>query len=284
MTETRMELRSCYIEGVNILENTYGRREAEAIVMRLLEDHYGISREQLYMGSRCTFIRSFRSAIRKIAVGCPLQHITGFQEFFGRRFSVSGSVLIPRPETEELVDAVIKKWKGKKVDVLDIGTGSGAIAVSLALGLCGSRVTGIDVSRRALKVARKNAEALGAGVEFLAMDFLKESQRLDGRTWDIVISNPPYIPKGERDALPSNVRGHDPGRALYVSDKRPLVFYERTSLYAFKTLNKNGMVYFEINEKFGRETAEIVRSAGFEDVQLRQDMMGKDRMVWGRKL
>lgn len=281
-----MELRDCYIEAVGRLATTYGKVEAEALVLRLLEDRYGISRERLFMegGRKCSFLRGFMSCVEKIRKGCPIQHITGFQEFLGRRFSVSSSVLVPRQETEQLVQNVIKEWQNvKDLAILDIGTGSGAIAVTLAMELPRSKVTGIDISCRALAIARKNAEALGAEVEFLSMDFLKSREALDGRKWDIIISNPPYIPIGERDSLPSNVRGHDPQKALFVNDRRPLIFYEVISEYAFKSLKSRGMLFFEINEKYGKKTADAVQKAGFEDVKVEKDLMDKQRFVWSRK-
>jgi len=268
------------------LTNRYGKAEAEAIVLRLLEDRWGICREKLFIegDSRCCFVRSFRVAVEKIRQGCPVQHITGFQEFLGRRFAVSPSVLIPRQETEQLVQKVITEWQGgEDLSILDIGTGSGVIAVSLQLGL-DCRVMGVDISRRALAVAKKNSAALGADVEFLECDFLNRERVIEGRKWDIVISNPPYIPVNEAESLPENVRGHDPKRALFVSNERPLIFYEKIAEYAFKTLNEGGALYFEINENFGPETVATVQKAGFENVHIEKDLAGKDRFVWSKKL
>lgn len=286
-----MTIGDCYKEGLKELGKVYDSKEAKAICLRLLSDKYGITKESLLLheNDKATFLRSFRNSIKKLCLRHPLQHITGFQQFFERPYRVSRSTLVPRVETEELVTRIIDTVRSKEVRrplrILDIGTGSGAIAVTLALEISDSNVTAIDISERALKIARQNALANGAKVEFLRCDFLNAKERavLENSRWDIIVSNPPYIPKKDIDTVDPSVAAFEPRRALYIDDRKPVIFYSTISRFAWDTLNDDGMLFFEINETLAEETAEEIRHAGFSDVSVCRDLFNKYRFACTQK-
>lgn len=210
----------------------------------------------------------------------PLQYVTGHCDFCGIEIATARGALIPRPETEQLVDAVCE-WAGGRMGlrVLDIGTGSGCIAVALSEKLDGAEVVGIDVSDEALAVARHNVE--GRGVELRKVDILT-AEAGDIGTFDIVVSNPPYVMERERASMERNVLDYEPGRALFVPDDDPLVFYRRiTELCRRGLLADGGGLFFEINEALGGEMKSMMESAGFRDVAIKKDYLGKDRMAVG---
>ncbi len=210
----------------------------------------------------------------------PLQYVTGHCDFCGIEIATARGALIPRPETEQLVDAVCE-WAGGRMGlrVLDIGTGSGCIAVALSEKLDGAEVVGIDVSDEALAVARHNVE--GRGVELRKVDILT-AEAGDIGTFDIVVSNPPYVMEREKASMERNVLDYEPGRALFVPDDDPLVFYRRiTELCRRGLLADGGGLFFEINEALGGEMKSMMESAGFCDVAIKKDYLGKDRMAVG---
>jgi len=210
----------------------------------------------------------------------PLQYVTGHCDFCGIEIATARGALIPRPETEQLVDAVCE-WAGGRMGlrVLDIGTGSGCIAVALSEKLDGAEVVGIDVSDEALTVARRNVE--GRGVELRKVDILT-AKAGDIGTFDIVVSNPPYVMERERASMERNVLDYEPGRALFVPDDDPLVFYRRiTELCRRGLLADGGGLFFEINETLGGEMKSMMESAGFRGVAIKKDYLGKDRMAVG---
>ena len=207
----------------------------------------------------------------------PIQHIIEETEFFGLPFFVNKNVLIPRPETEELVELIINENKTTNLNVLDIGTGSGAIAIALAKYLKGANISAWDVSYKALDVAAINAKANSVDLSFKLVDVLKEYPR--DTKFDIIVSNPPYILEKEKEDMEQNVLAHEPHLALFVPDNQPLLFYERIADIALHLLNPKGKLYFEINRAKGRETIAMLEGKGFTDVTLFQDMSGNDRMV-----
>ena len=208
----------------------------------------------------------------------PIQYVLGEAPFYGRMFHVNPSVLIPRPETEELVQLIVQEHGKKKgVELLDVGTGSACIAISLALELTDAKVHAIDVSSEALVVARTNAEDLGASVNYIEADILSESPDLP--PLDIIVSNPPYVRQQEALLMKENVLSFEPHLALFVEDTDPLIFYRRIAFLATHLLKKGGSLYFEINEAFGEETAGMLRLSGFHSIRIQQDMQGKDRVV-----
>ena len=206
----------------------------------------------------------------------PLQYIVGHARFHGHQFKVTPAVLIPRPETEQLVDAIIDENKGSDLRVLDIGTGSGCIAISLARALKFAQVDAMDVSRDALAVARENAATLKVKVRFFEGDIL--SPQPPAR-YDIIVSNPPYVCWSEREAMERNVKDYEPGQALFVPDNDPLLFYKSIVPYAAQSLERGGRLYLEINQRFGNEMKQLLEHNGFVEVRIIEDSYGKVRFA-----
>ena len=206
----------------------------------------------------------------------PLQYIVGSARFHGHKFKVTPAVLIPRPETEQLVDLIVDENPASDLRVLDIGTGSGCIAISLARALKFAQIDALDVSRDALAVARDNAAALKAKVRFFESDILLPQP---AATYDIIVSNPPYICWSEREAMERNVKDYEPGQALFVPDNDPLLFYKSIAPYAMQSLDKGGRLYLEINQRFGREVKQLLEDNGFDEVRIIEDSYGKVRFA-----
>ena len=206
----------------------------------------------------------------------PLQYIVGSARFHGHRFSVTPAVLIPRPETEQLVDLIIDENEGSDLRVLDMGTGSGCIAISLARALKFAQVDALDVSRDALEVARQNATDLKVKVRFFESDMLSPQP---AARYDIIVSNPPYVCWSERDAMDRNVKDYEPGQALFVPDNDPLLFYKAIVPYAAQSLERGGKLYLEINQRFGNEVKRLMQDNGFDEVRIIEDSYGKVRFA-----
>lgn len=207
----------------------------------------------------------------------PIQYVFNEARFHGHDFYVDESVLIPRPETEELVDMIVDENRSSDLSVLDAGTGSGCIAVSLALALKFAEITAIDISGAAIGVARMNAERLKAKVGFLCQDML-DMPAVSGK-YDIIVSNPPYVAEGEKKEMDGNVLDYEPGAALFVPDDDPLRFYRALSVYGKSALKYGGRLYFEINSRFPDEMKALLEGDGYENVELRRDMQGLWRFV-----
>ena len=208
----------------------------------------------------------------------PLQYIVGTARFHGHKFKVTPAVLIPRPETEQLVDLIIDENTVSDLHVLDMGTGSGCIAISLARALKFPQVDALDVSRDALAVARENADALKVKVRFFESDMLAPQPPA---RYDIIVSNPPYICWSEREAMEANVKDYEPGQALFVPDNDPLLFYKAIAPYAAESLERGGRLYLEINQRFGTEVKRLLEDNGFDEVRIIDDSYGKPRFVAG---
>lgn len=207
----------------------------------------------------------------------PIQQIVGYSWFYGRKFLVNEHVLIPRPETEELVDWMLKDSLND-TSILEVGTGSGCIAITLALNT-NATIISIDVSELALKQAKTNALALNASVAFCKADVLDDSscERFD--CFDVIVSNPPYVLESDKQTMSNNVLEYEPHLALFVSSDDPLLFYRAIATMATRKLNANGVLYFEIHENYGQETLDMLSLIGFKELELRKDLQGKDRMV-----
>jgi release factor glutamine methyltransferase len=210
----------------------------------------------------------------------PLQYVLGEASFYGRDFKVTPAVLIPRPETEELVQRIITAYKRHSgVKLLDIGTGSGCIPTTLAAELPSSQVWGLDVSEEALAVARANAAALQQQVTWLHQDILQEVPALAPQSLDAVVSNPPYVLEEEKGLMRENVLAFEPHLALFVPNKDPLLFYRRIAKVAQGLLKSSGRLFFEINERYAPQTMALLQELGYQDINVYQDLRGKDRMV-----
>ena len=206
----------------------------------------------------------------------PLQYIVGSARFHGHRFKVTPAVLIPRPETEQLIDMIVDENPASDLRVLDMGTGSGCIAISLARALRFAQVDALDVSRDALAVARENAAALKVKVRFFESDML--SPQPPAR-YDIIVSNPPYVCWSERESMERNVLDYEPGQALFVPDNDPLLFYKAIAAYATASLERGGRLYLEINQRFGNEIKRLLEGNGFDEVRIIEDSYGKTRFA-----
>ena len=269
------------------MEPLYGTREAEAITAVLIEHITGLTRSQVVIdpGRELTSLQQekFDIAIEKLQAYWPIQYVTGEAWFAGMNFFVDNRVLIPRPETEELVDWITSDLRpGKDVSltrILDVGTGSGCIAIALKKKLPGIEMWAIDVSEEALEVAKINADRLDAGINFLSLDIRDEESRDSLPDFDYIISNPPYIPELEKSIIPENVLKHEPHLALFVGDYDPLYFYRQISEFAKKHLRKEGSLYFEIHETFSFEIVEFLKEEMHSNVEVRKDLQGKQRMI-----
>ena len=224
----------------------------------------------------------FQTAIEGLQKYKPIQYIIGDTEFYGLKFYVNKSVLIPRPETEELVDWIIKENQSEEnISILDIGTGSGCIAISLAKKLPNSKVYALDVSKEALVVAKQNAALNDVEVEFIEADILNIGLELDKVKFDVIVSNPPYVRELEKKMMQDNVLKYEPFLALFVKDKDPLIFYRKIIELTKVLLSKKGELYFEINEYLGEDIKYLLESEGLINVEVRQDIFKKDRMIKG---
>jgi release factor glutamine methyltransferase len=212
----------------------------------------------------------------------PIQYILGETEFYGLKLNVNPAVLIPRPETEELVDWILKINSIRNAKILDIGTGSGCIALALKNHLKEGEISGVDISENALKVARENALQNHLNVNFFQSDILKWKES-EWDKFDIVVSNPPYVRMSEKAKMNDNVLHYEPDSALFVSDQDPLVFYRAIAAFASQYLNKNGFLFFEINEYLGEEMKVLMEGFGFESIEIRKDINSKNRMAFGLK-
>lgn len=229
-------------------------------------------------------IDSFNQILRRLQNHEPIQYIVGYTEFLGRKFMVNHNVLIPRPETEELVLWAIDKLKEKQHPaILDLGTGSGCIAVSLAAEISDSEIFALDLSEKAITTAINNAEMNQVKVNFFQDDILQTNAQKWPHGLDLIISNPPYIREAERAEMAKNVLDYEPSAALFVSNQQPLVFYEKITELAIKKLKSNGLLMFEINESLGNETAQLIKNSGFSDIEIRQDIHKKERMICALK-
>jgi release factor glutamine methyltransferase len=230
-----------------------------------------------------TDFEKIEAIILRLKIFEPIQYILGETEFYGLKLKVNPSVLIPRPETEELVQFITKSNLPGNSIILDIGTGSGCIALALKSQLKNAEVFGVDVSENALEVARKNALENSLDVGFFQSDILKWNE-FEWKNFDVIVSNPPYIRESEKLQMHSNVLNFEPENALFVTDADPLIFYKSIAAFAKKHLTKSGILFFEINENLGLEMNEMLVDFGFCDIEIRKDINGKNRMVSCRNI
>ncbi len=258
--------------------------EKESIVYRLLENLLAVTRADVAAEKTIAPDRlqeqQLKAMLQRINAEEPVQYVLGESDFYGRTFKVNRHVLIPRPETEELVRAVIQWMDGLPSPyIVDVGTGSGCIAITLSLERPDARVSAIDVSTDALSLAAKNAAALGGNVSFALSDVLTHEFPFEGL--DIIVSNPPYITPREANAMARNVLDHEPHIALFTPAGDALVFYRAIAGHAVRTLKQGGRVAVEINEQYGNEVANLFRDHGFAGVEIVRDSSGKNRIVHG---
>jgi release factor glutamine methyltransferase len=219
---------------------------------------------------------------RKLKTGVPVQYVTGETFFYGCNIKVSPGVLIPRPETEELVDLIVRENKGFDGRIIDIGTGSGCIAIALANNLPSSRVTAIDKSKRAIKIAMKNAVLNNADISFLEADIFNTDPS-EIRNAGLIVSNPPYVRNSEKQFMHRNVLEFEPSGALFVPDDDPMRFHRAILSLAVYVLEPGGTIYFEINESMGKQVHDLLKSHDYSEIKIIKDINGKERIAKGRK-
>ena len=282
-----------YEELWHRLTHIYDAGEAKAIVRWVLDVRFGLSWTDILCGKVTELSAHDQTELEKIMQrlekGEPVQYIIGVADFFGRQFHVAPGVLIPRPETEELCRWIIsQKGQSPLCEILDIGTGCGCIAITLALELPDAKVTAWDISDDALRIASKNAKQLGADVVFVKQDVLNISltSHLSPLTshYDLIVSNPPYICEKEKSAMECNVLDHEPHLALFVPDDDPLLFYRAIAQYAAEALKAQGSLFFEVNPLYADDLARMLRMMSYHDILIHQDQFGKSRFLKATKI
>lgn len=270
---------------VKVLSPIHGEGEAESFFYLILEAKHQLERIDLALRPDMHLtdaeILVWNILIEQLKMEIPIQYLLGKTSFYGLDFEVNSSVLIPRPETEELVEWILEDQKLKvnirKLRVLDIGTGSGCIAISLAKNISNAEVFAIDISETAVSTAKKNAETNKVEVSFMTQNILQTDNL--GQQFDVIVSNPPYVRNQEKQDIKKNVLDNEPHLALFVEDTDALIFYKKISELAQKNLAPTGQLFFEINQYLGKETAALLTEMGFKNIKLRKDIYGNDRMI-----
>ena len=269
-------------EFQKVLEEIYSSREVDAIFYVLIDFlkqwtkvDYTLNKNEVASKEDFQFLMN---SLKTLAKGFPVQHIINRVDFYDMHLFVNENVLVPRPETEELVHLVYTQNKIKHpASIVDIGTGSGCIILALKKLFPKSSCVGVDNSSKALNVARENASRLTLDISFFCTDILTEDFPID--SCDIIISNPPYIPFSQMDSMPRNVVEYEPHQALFIEDETPLIFYDKIAKIGKKVLVPNGKIYFEIHEEFGDQVVHLLKSLGYENCKLGKDLQGKARFV-----
>lgn len=265
------------------LQHPYDKQEAAAIAHRYMEDLSGLTYTQRLINKDEPMPREQETRLLNdkalLVSGKPLQQVLGYEWFMSRNYKVNEHVLIPRPETEELVQWIVDDNKSSNPGILDIGTGSGCIPISLKLAIHDANITACDVSTDALAVAQENANTLNADVSFRQLDFLNEAQRSTLPSFDIIVSNPPYIPEAEADTLHDNVKNHEPHLALFVPADDALLFYREIAMFGKTHLKQGGTIYCELHVDYALQTKQLFEEIGYDSVIVKEDMHGNLRML-----
>ena len=276
------DIRKYYCEQ---LCSIYDNDEANAMILILLEHYFNITRVKMALEPDMRLSESemltFHFAVKDLLKNKPIQYIIGETEFCDLKFKVNENVLIPRPETSEMIYKIVERQKTKdkrQLSILDIGTGSGCIAISLAKQIPNSKVYALDISEKALEVAKENAINNDAEVAFIHDDILSLKNKIETK-FDIIVSNPPYVRELEKAEMRDNVLNWEPHNALFVSDNDPLIFYRNILEFAKSHLKENGEIWFEINEYLGKEMTDLCKEYGFSDVEIFKDFRGKERTL-----
>lgn len=280
-----MNLQQAHTTIVVQLNGIYNLREANNIANLLLTELTQLSKTQRLIANNQNLTQTQQQDLNKylkeLLEHKPIQQILRYTWFYKHKFIVDENVLIPRPETEELVDLIIKEFSGINCHILDIGTGSGCIAISLKSELKNTTVTAIDVSTNALSIAKENAKNIGITIDFFELDFLDETTWQHLKKFDVIVSNPPYITFEEKVDMKQNVLQYEPHLALFTPNNDALIFYRKIVAFAFEHLNPDGKIFVEINETLSKQTAEIFTNKGF-NATIIKDLQGKDRMIMAR--
>ncbi len=276
-----MTIQQTYLDFKKFLQQQlYREREAHSISRIVFEDAFGI----FDFFNPASFPEQFRLKLieiqNRLKKGEPVQYVLGQADFYGLKFHVNPEVLIPRPETEELVHWILNTENASRpLKVLDIGTGSGCIPITLKKNAPEWEIHALDINPNSITTAKINADKLRTEIYFWQIDVLDNSYWKELPFFDLIVSNPPYIPQNERDMVPNNVKNWEPEIALFVSNENPFIFYETIADFAVQHLKKSGSLYFETNEFNAGEVKDILVQKGFENTEIQQDMSGKDRMI-----
>jgi release factor glutamine methyltransferase len=274
--------KALFQDFVNKITLPESRDEIYSIAYVVFEHVFGITKTEILLKKQVDSkdITTLNTIAEQLNAHIPVQYILEEASFYGRTFYVNSAVLIPRPETEELVRLIVNEPRASTTNcqILDVGTGSGCIGISLSLELPTSEVVGLDISNEALEVAARNATTLNSQIKLLKHDILQDT--VPG-SFDIIVSNPPYIVSDERESMSKNVVAYEPHLALFVDSAEPLLFYKAIVEQALVTLKRNGLLAVEINERFGKEVSQLFRENKFENVEVIKDLFGKDRFVKG---
>jgi release factor glutamine methyltransferase len=280
-----MTIRAYRTHFIQELSSIYEEGEAESFFYLILEVKHQLKRIDLALQPDLTFseaeLVAWNIILEDLKKEIPIQYLLGKTSFYGLDFEVNANVLIPRPETEELVEWILQdcgKIESTTVfSILDIGTGSGCIPISLKTHLPHAKVSAIDVSDKALEVAQGNAKLNGVAIQFILQNILETTDLL--ATYDVIVSNPPYVRNLEKQEIKNNVLEYEPHLALFVADDDALIFYRKIGELALKSLRPNGKLFFEINQYLGKETVDLLKDLGFQNVALKKDIYGNDRMI-----
>ena len=270
------------------LQELYDEDEIKAIFLVVVAEKFGLNRTNYQLRKTDIVNEADKAEVLSILQDLkkhrPIQYILNKTDFYGEVFQVNESVLIPRQETEELVDLIIKNHKSSQnLKIIDIGTGSGCIPITLSKHLNNALVTTIDISKEAIKTAQENAKNLKTQVQFINADIFEWEYIFSDQHYNIIVSNPPYITPGEKQHMNQNVLAYEPELALFIEESAPLIFYDVISSFALKHLAPNGDLYFEINQYLGAEMKELMVKKGFEQVKLIKDINGADRIIHAKK-
>lgn len=267
------------------LQDKFSENEIKLITNELLIQRLNYSKSDLILANENHVSESdllfFRSAVKRLLENEPFQYIIGYTEFYGLNLKTDKRALIPRPETEELVDWINGTIKAdEEFTLLDICTGSGCIALACKSIFSSAKIIGSDLSKDALNLARENSRTLNLDVDFIEFDALKNNDYpLEENSFDVIVSNPPYIPNSDKNEMSENVLTFEPHLALFVENDSPIIFYEQIAENAKRYLKKDGFLFFEIHEKYGKEVINDLTEKGFTNIELKKDLQGKDRMV-----
>ena len=273
------------------LKKIYPTSEIDTFLFLLLEEYLNFKRIDVVLKSNFEIspedLILLKSSTKLLEQEIPIQYILGKTEFYGFPFILNEHVLIPRPETEELITSILEKVlktktfhtnaKEKQLKILDIGTGSGCIPISLKKSLPFAEITAIDVSNEALTIAKKNTVLNKVDINLTQQDILKTTSL--NQLYDIIVSNPPYVRESEKKEIKNNVLNNEPHMALFVEDNNPLIFFDKIAELAKNHLTKNGLLFFEINQYLGKETVDLLRLKGFNTIELKKDIFGHDRVI-----
>lgn len=267
------------------LSDIYDKREIQSFIYIIFEHVLNYSKIDTVLNKKeeiedetCEIIYSI---IKRLEKEEPIQYILGETEFYDLIFNVNESTLIPRGETEELVQLVINENIDRDISILDIGTGSGCIAISLAKNLERAKVSAVDISEKAIETAKENAEKNNVKVNFFLEDILNIKQKYEN--YDIIVSNPPYICNSEKKLMQNNVLDYEPHTALFVEDNDPLIFYRTIAIFALETLKEEGLLYFEINEALAKEMKEMLEEHSYKNIEIIKDINERNRIVKAQK-